>query len=170
MLNMANIHPNITVLVVDTCCGLILGSVMERLGGYGNVINVYYGSNLPSLKVLSNFNFPSHYFEKLFHIPFDELPHLNSKPSPKYSRVRELLTEGVDSFLLVSKFEPKSIFFSLYQYLNLSKTFIVYSTFAQVFLLFFFIHFNQNFIFFLAFSRMLYSITKEWRSNWNGLE
>lgn len=33
MLTLANIHAGSKVLVFDTCAGLVLGAVMERMGG-----------------------------------------------------------------------------------------------------------------------------------------
>lgn len=33
MLSLGNIHANSKVLVFETCAGLVLGAVMERMGG-----------------------------------------------------------------------------------------------------------------------------------------
>ncbi|KAE8287036.1 tRNA (adenine(58)-N(1))-methyltransferase non-catalytic subunit TRM6 [Larimichthys crocea] len=43
MLTLANIHAGSKVLVFETCAGLVLGAVMERMGGYGSVIQMYPG-------------------------------------------------------------------------------------------------------------------------------
>uniref|UniRef100_H2SYU5 tRNA (adenine(58)-N(1))-methyltransferase non-catalytic subunit TRM6 n=1 Tax=Takifugu rubripes TaxID=31033 RepID=H2SYU5_TAKRU len=46
MLTLANIHAGSKVLVFETCSGLVLGAVMERMGGFGSVIQMYPGGTL----------------------------------------------------------------------------------------------------------------------------
>uniref|UniRef100_A0A3Q3JYK7 tRNA (adenine(58)-N(1))-methyltransferase non-catalytic subunit TRM6 n=1 Tax=Monopterus albus TaxID=43700 RepID=A0A3Q3JYK7_MONAL len=46
MLTLANVHAGSKVLVFETCAGLVLGAVMERMGGYGSVIQMYPGGTL----------------------------------------------------------------------------------------------------------------------------
>ncbi|KAM9778185.1 tRNA (adenine(58)-N(1))-methyltransferase non-catalytic subunit TRM6 [Syngnathus typhle] len=68
MLTLANIHAGSKVLVFETCAGLVLGAVMERMGGYGSVIQMYPGGG-PVRAGVENFGFPSHFHDTLHDFP-----------------------------------------------------------------------------------------------------
>ncbi|KAM9356141.1 tRNA (adenine(58)-N(1))-methyltransferase non-catalytic subunit TRM6 [Pholidichthys leucotaenia] len=68
MLTLANIHAGSKVLVFETCAGLVLGAVMERMGGYGSVIQMYPGGG-PVRAGVENFGFPSHFHATLHEFP-----------------------------------------------------------------------------------------------------
>ncbi|XP_029984327.1 tRNA (adenine(58)-N(1))-methyltransferase non-catalytic subunit TRM6 [Sphaeramia orbicularis] len=68
MLTLANIHAGSKVLVFETCAGLVLGSVMERMGGYGSVIQMYPGGG-PVRAGVESFGFPSHFHDMLHEFP-----------------------------------------------------------------------------------------------------
>ncbi|XP_049914397.1 tRNA (adenine(58)-N(1))-methyltransferase non-catalytic subunit TRM6 [Epinephelus moara] len=68
MLTLANIHAGSKVLVFETCAGLVLGSVMERMGGYGSVIQMYPGGG-PVRAGVESFGFPTHFHDMLHEFP-----------------------------------------------------------------------------------------------------
>lgn len=68
MLTLANIHAGSKVLVFETCAGLVLGSVMERMGGYGSVIQMYPGGG-PVRAGVESFGFPAHFHDMLHEFP-----------------------------------------------------------------------------------------------------
>lgn len=68
MLTMGNIHAGSKVLVFETCAGLVLGAVMERMGGYGTVVQMYPGGG-PVRAGMENFGFPAHFHETLHEFP-----------------------------------------------------------------------------------------------------
>ncbi|XP_061560056.1 tRNA (adenine(58)-N(1))-methyltransferase non-catalytic subunit TRM6 isoform X1 [Phycodurus eques] len=68
MLNLANIHAGSKVLVFETCAGLVLGAVMERMGGYGSVIQMYPGAG-PVRAGVENFGFPARFHDTLHDFP-----------------------------------------------------------------------------------------------------
>uniref|UniRef100_UPI003AAF9180 tRNA (adenine(58)-N(1))-methyltransferase non-catalytic subunit TRM6 n=1 Tax=Centroberyx gerrardi TaxID=166262 RepID=UPI003AAF9180 len=68
MLTLANIHAGSKVLVFETCAGLVLGSVMERMGGYGSVIQMYPGGG-PVRAGVESFGFPAHFHDTLHEFP-----------------------------------------------------------------------------------------------------
>ncbi|XP_008311454.1 tRNA (adenine(58)-N(1))-methyltransferase non-catalytic subunit TRM6 [Cynoglossus semilaevis] len=68
MLTLANIHAGSKVLVFETCAGLVLGAVMERMGGYGSVIQMYPGGG-PARAGVENFGFPAHFHDTLHDFP-----------------------------------------------------------------------------------------------------
>lgn len=57
MLTWANIKNGSNVLLAETCQGLVLGSILERLGDKGQIVQAYPG-NFPVRIILDQFNFP----------------------------------------------------------------------------------------------------------------
>ncbi|KAK2890348.1 tRNA (adenine(58)-N(1))-methyltransferase non-catalytic subunit TRM6 [Channa argus] len=74
MLTLANIHAGSKILVFETCAGLVLGGVMERMGGYGSVIQMYPGGG-PVRAGVESFGFPAHFHDMLHEFP---ICHVNS--------------------------------------------------------------------------------------------
>ncbi|XP_026174848.1 tRNA (adenine(58)-N(1))-methyltransferase non-catalytic subunit TRM6 [Mastacembelus armatus] len=74
MLTLANIHAGSKVLVFETCAGLVLGAVMERMGGYGSVIQMYPGGG-PVRAGVESFGFPANFHDMLHEFP---ICHVNS--------------------------------------------------------------------------------------------
>ncbi|XP_061602509.1 tRNA (adenine(58)-N(1))-methyltransferase non-catalytic subunit TRM6 isoform X2 [Cololabis saira] len=68
ILTLANIHAGSKVLVFDTCAGLVLGSIMERMGGYGSVIQMYPGAG-PVRAAVESFGFPARFHDMLHEFP-----------------------------------------------------------------------------------------------------
>ncbi|CAL8313332.1 unnamed protein product [Lota lota] len=68
MLTLGNIHAGSKVLVFETCSGLVLGAVMERMGGYGSVVQMYPGDG-PVQAGLESFGFPPHFHDTLHTFP-----------------------------------------------------------------------------------------------------
>ena len=58
MLSVANIYPGSKVMVFDDCMGVVVASIMERLGGYGLVFAVNKNENrIPSYDCINRLNF-----------------------------------------------------------------------------------------------------------------
>lgn len=68
MLTLGNVHAGSKIIVFDTCAGLVLGAVMERMGGYGSVIQMYPGGE-PVRAATDNFGFPEHFYKTLHEFP-----------------------------------------------------------------------------------------------------
>ncbi|XP_067681971.1 tRNA (adenine(58)-N(1))-methyltransferase non-catalytic subunit TRM6-like isoform X2 [Haliotis asinina] len=77
ILQCANIMAGIEVAIVDTLQGLVLGSVMERMGGIGKVVQFYPGSDL-NRNVLNFFDFPSGFKDNLYNFALKNLSELKS--------------------------------------------------------------------------------------------
>lgn len=54
MLTFGNVHANCNVVVMETCQGLLIGAILERLGGLGKVIQIFFGDR-PVRTVLESF-------------------------------------------------------------------------------------------------------------------
>lgn len=72
ILTHANVRAHSNVAVVDTCLGLVLGAVMERLGGFGNVIHIYHGQT-PMRPVVDYYDFDRNHMNTLHSFPMEKL-------------------------------------------------------------------------------------------------
>ncbi|XP_018422147.1 PREDICTED: tRNA (adenine(58)-N(1))-methyltransferase non-catalytic subunit TRM6 [Nanorana parkeri] len=77
MLTLGNIHAGSQVIVMETCAGLVLGSVMERMGGYGSVIQMYPGTG-PVRAATDCFGFPKSFYKTLYEFPLSKVESLIS--------------------------------------------------------------------------------------------
>ncbi|KAM9316802.1 tRNA (adenine(58)-N(1))-methyltransferase non-catalytic subunit TRM6 [Gastrophryne carolinensis] len=77
MLTLGNIHAGSKVIVMETCAGLVLGSVMERMGGYGSVIQMYPGTG-PVRAATDCFGFPKLFYKSLYEFPLSKVESLMS--------------------------------------------------------------------------------------------
>ncbi|KAJ8270478.1 hypothetical protein GJAV_G00115260 [Gymnothorax javanicus] len=68
ILTLGNIHAGSKVILFETCAGLVLGAVMERMGGHGSVIQVYPGGG-PVRAATESFGFPKHFLQTLHDFP-----------------------------------------------------------------------------------------------------
>ncbi|NXP07717.1 TRM6 methyltransferase, partial [Thinocorus orbignyianus] len=77
MLTLGNIRAGNKMIVVETCAGLVLGAVMERMGGYGSIIQMYPGGG-PVRAATSCFGFPKSFFDNLHEFPLSKVDSLLS--------------------------------------------------------------------------------------------
>ncbi|NXW76333.1 TRM6 methyltransferase, partial [Hirundo rustica] len=77
MLTLGNIHAGIKMIVMETCAGLVLGAVMERMGGYGSIIQMYPGGG-PVRAATGCFGFPKAFFDNLHEFPLSKVQSLLS--------------------------------------------------------------------------------------------
>jgi tRNA (adenine-N(1)-)-methyltransferase non-catalytic subunit len=58
ILTYSNVAAYRNVMILESCKGLLLAAVVERLGGFGNIINFSpNGSHISTSKILLVFNF-----------------------------------------------------------------------------------------------------------------
>ncbi|XP_044300092.1 tRNA (adenine(58)-N(1))-methyltransferase non-catalytic subunit TRM6 isoform X2 [Varanus komodoensis] len=72
MLTWGNVRAGNKMIVMETCAGLVLGAVMERMGGYGSIIQMYPGGG-PVRTATSCFGFPESFFHTLYEFPLSEV-------------------------------------------------------------------------------------------------
>ncbi|XP_028941721.1 LOW QUALITY PROTEIN: tRNA (adenine(58)-N(1))-methyltransferase non-catalytic subunit TRM6 [Antrostomus carolinensis] len=77
MLTLGNIRAGNKMIVMETCAGLVLGAVMERMGGYGSIIQMYPGAG-PVRAATSCFGFPKCFFDNLHEFPLSKVDSLLS--------------------------------------------------------------------------------------------
>ncbi|KAM9070124.1 tRNA (adenine(58)-N(1))-methyltransferase non-catalytic subunit TRM6 isoform 2-T2 [Sarcophilus harrisii] len=90
MLTLGNIHAGNKMIVMETCAGLVLGAVMERMGGFGSIIQMYPGGG-PVRAATTCFGFPKSFFNSLYEFPLGKVNSLlngtfSSKALPSESK------------------------------------------------------------------------------------
>ncbi|XP_053417963.1 tRNA (adenine(58)-N(1))-methyltransferase non-catalytic subunit TRM6-like [Nycticebus coucang] len=72
MLTLGNIRAGNKMLVMETCSGLVLGAMMERMGGLGTIIQLYPGGG-PVRAVTACFGFPKSFLHDLYEFPLNKV-------------------------------------------------------------------------------------------------
>ncbi|EGC34179.1 hypothetical protein DICPUDRAFT_35506 [Dictyostelium purpureum] len=93
LLTLANIRSGTQVLVVETCMGLVTGSIAERMGGEGTILSGFIGKGA-SLSIVNNFGFQSDVLNTIYPFNINLINKLNKKED-----ISEIInpTVGLDS-------------------------------------------------------------------------
>ncbi|KAG0744816.1 hypothetical protein G6F57_006930 [Rhizopus arrhizus] len=154
LLSLSNVHANSKMLVVDDTQGLIVSAMLERMGGFGQLVAVHEG-DFHNYDILRYMNFPKSVVETLYTVPFasvdPETPndpfeilteeqiealdihakrsYLRRKSSYDYkTKSRQLLFDGdFDGLVISSNCTPESIIKELMKYVSGSRPIVVYS-------------------------------------------
>ena len=148
IINLANITSGDNVLIHETCSGLVIGSVAERLSGNGNIISLFTEQEAPVHNALKCFNFPNqeientyfpihfHQFEPLVNIPLssfnepfsDDFIFKNCKSSSldTKKKIRNIMEDYVDNLIIASKFNPQDVLLELFKYLRGSGNLVIF--------------------------------------------
>ena len=146
-------------LVYDNAAGLVLGSIAERLNGYGTIFAAYEKSY--SYSMLKQFQVNK---TNIQYVRLDQLPPMlvdanldleamqvedperaarisksiadrqerHNQEQARLDGIRQgLMNAGVGALFIVDEGDPTDMFNKLYPYLNLSGTFAVYCTFLE---------------------------------------
>lgn len=68
LLSISNVHPNSKMLVVDDTQGLIVSAMLERMGGYGQLVAVHEG-DFHNYDILRYMNFSKDILDTLYTVP-----------------------------------------------------------------------------------------------------
>ncbi|XP_023481909.1 tRNA (adenine(58)-N(1))-methyltransferase non-catalytic subunit TRM6 isoform X2 [Equus caballus] len=75
MLTLGNIRAGNKMIVMETCAGLVLGAMMERMGGFGSIIQLYPGGG-PVRAATACFGFPESFLSGLYEFPLNKVDSL----------------------------------------------------------------------------------------------
>ncbi|XP_019500122.1 PREDICTED: tRNA (adenine(58)-N(1))-methyltransferase non-catalytic subunit TRM6 isoform X2 [Hipposideros armiger] len=75
MLTLGNIRAGNKMIVMETCAGLVLGAMMERMGGFGSIIQLYPGGG-PVRAATTCFGFPKSFLSGLYEFPLNKVDSL----------------------------------------------------------------------------------------------
>jgi tRNA (adenine58-N1)-methyltransferase non-catalytic subunit len=74
ILTYSNVASFRNVIVLESCKGLILGSIVERVAGNGTIINLSpNGSHIATKETLDYMNFPADYTKTLYNFPLEKI-------------------------------------------------------------------------------------------------
>ncbi|GAB6027030.1 tRNA (adenine(58)-N(1))-methyltransferase non-catalytic subunit TRM6 [Chamberlinius hualienensis] len=161
MLTMCNVFPGGKYIVVDGCLGLVTGSVLERLGGLGKLVNVYFNSP-PQYPVLPLYNFTDQHIQCLSWINIDvaikseleltngekkisnsgDLIEAEEEGTLKQARRKQRLLQkmeasdilkqrNMDGLIIASKHHPLNVLRALLPLLESSRRFVVFCPYQQ---------------------------------------
>ncbi|TPX48873.1 hypothetical protein SeMB42_g02812 [Synchytrium endobioticum] len=152
VLNAANIHAGMRVIVADDAHGMLVAAVMERLGGYGTVFALHE-SDVPHYDIVSYCNFsakiskPLHTLSwtKFNNVLLTEAEEEGVIASTPYNRShkrqealkvqRERLTllrnGNFDALVVASAFSPVEVVKALLPYVAGSRPIVVYHSFKE---------------------------------------
>ncbi|KAJ6621065.1 Gcd10p family-domain-containing protein [Mycena sp. CBHHK59/15] len=160
ILNMANIRPGGRYIAVDDASGLIVSSILERMGGLGRLITICHTDSPPPYPVMVNMNFKNEIVAPVLSslnwataqpnhtplvppvdIPPDQIRsdrqkgRLNKRKaaSDLLNGTREELFAGeFDALIVASDYEPYSILEKLVPYVGGSGSIVVQSPHVQI--------------------------------------
>ncbi|XP_027968736.1 tRNA (adenine(58)-N(1))-methyltransferase non-catalytic subunit TRM6 isoform X3 [Eumetopias jubatus] len=75
MLTLGNVRAGNKMIVMETCAGLVLGAMMERMGGFGSIIQLYPGGG-PVRAATACFGFPKSFLSGLYDFPLNKVDSL----------------------------------------------------------------------------------------------
>mgnify|MGYP005994522501 CR=1 FL=1 len=150
LLNLGNITSGDNVLVHETCAGLVIGAIAERLGGRGNLLSLYTEQVVPVNNALKCFNFPETIGNTYIPIPFHQLEPLanssledftslpdsfvfrKSKDLELLRRARTVIDKPVDSLVIVTKYETPEVLLELFKYVRGSGHIVIFHQHLEV--------------------------------------
>lgn len=72
ILTMSNVRAHCRMMVVESCQGMVVGALLDRMGGHGSLIQIYSG-DFPGRQAIEYFNFPGSFMECLSGFPMNKI-------------------------------------------------------------------------------------------------
>lgn len=152
ILTYSNVAAFRNVMVLESCKGLLLAAVTERVGGFGKIVNFSpNGSHNAHTDTLNYMNFPSEFTDQLYNFPLEkahrtedyvtELAHKVeiSTDNEHYRKRKEgqlekakivndlFKNQQMDCLVIATKFRPLPILEKVIDYLGSNRYFVIYS-------------------------------------------
>lgn len=155
MLTYSNVAANRNVLILESCKGLLLAAVAERLGGYGTVINLSPNGGDNSTKLsLEHMNFKEDITKSIINFPLEQIDKIDSYIEYIKSRVEianndnykerqlkklqetELIfdlikNKKIDCLIIATRYRLMPIVEKLFEFMGLNRWFVFYSTIQE---------------------------------------
>jgi tRNA (adenine58-N1)-methyltransferase non-catalytic subunit len=93
------------ILTYDRCGGLVVGALMERLAGNGQIVSVFPGQ-APAVGIIDQFNFSAEQKSVLHHLPIMALPNYPQKKNSTASSSSVSVATAVSDSTKEENFEP----------------------------------------------------------------
>ncbi|BFZ07485.1 hypothetical protein BsWGS_10524 [Bradybaena similaris] len=95
LLNYGNVMHGSNVAVVETCQGLVLACLLQRMGGAGKLIQLVPNTNYAACrKVMDYFNFPEEHLNNVYMFPLDKISTINDDTMETDGTSSSLTSEG----------------------------------------------------------------------------
>ena len=86
-----NVHAGCRLMLVENCNGLLLGAVMERMAGIGQLVQLFSGT-APIRQALEIYNFPKEFYSTLHAYPLNQVALLKKDPDNTDSKLTSIVT------------------------------------------------------------------------------
>lgn len=152
ILTYANISAERNVMVLESCKGLLLTAIAERVGGFGKIINFSpNGSHMAAKETIDFMNFPANVTENLINFPLEKSHRINDYVDDLTNKI-EIITNNenfrnkkmqqlenakivndlfmnkkMDCLVIATKFRPLPILKVVIDYLGSNRYFVIYS-------------------------------------------
>jgi len=144
ILTSANVHAYSKVLVVEDFRGIVVSGCVERLGGYGELLNLYHGNAVADMMFNRSMNFTNFVkrtvvnyqlamFSSIKNPPLEEPEDAVDNFStchpfirPTLREIRSRILSGVTSLVIAVSYNPDPLFFHLLPFLRGGYPFVVY--------------------------------------------
>jgi len=151
LLTYSNVAAHRNVMVVESCKGLILSAIAERVGGHGKIINLCpNGTDNTTKTSLDHMNFSEDITKIIHHFPLERADKLQEHIDDIKSKIESaenedfktrqinklnavqivsdtLLNREIDCFILASKYRPLTILKKLIDYMGFNRYFVIYA-------------------------------------------
>lgn len=156
ILTYSNIAAFRNVMVLESTKGLLLAAIVERLAGFGKIVNFSpNGSHISTKETLDYMNFPAEYTNIVYNFPLEKADKYqqyvedlqqkivigeNNEPY-KAKQTQKLETakivselfkdKEIDCLVIASKFRPLPILERVIDYMGSNKYFVIYSAIQE---------------------------------------
>lgn len=152
ILTYSNVAANRNVMVLESCKGLLLAAIAERVAGHGKIVNFSpNGSHISTRETLEYMNFPAEHTKELYNFPLekadkhqDYIEDLKRKikigENNEPYRIKQteklenaqivselFLRKQIDCLIIASKFRPLPILEKVIDYMGANRYFVIYS-------------------------------------------
>ncbi|KAI8805919.1 Gcd10p family-domain-containing protein [Cladochytrium replicatum] len=150
LLSYGNVRAGSKLLVVDDCGGLVVGAMLERMGGFGTIGWVHEHTSSPSLDLIQQLNFPREQLDMIVPMAWGELDSFEGdeemwdqeldeerirrrqKRGDKIQRKREVFApRDFDGLICASRFDPSTVLDALYPFLAGGRPAVVYHAYRE---------------------------------------
>lgn len=152
ILTYSNVAAFRNVMVLESCKGLLLAAITERVGGFGKIVNFSpNGSHNAHTDTLNYMNFPSEFTDQLYNFPLEKAHRTEdyvtelankveiSTDNEHYRKRKEgqlekakivndlFKNQQMDCLVIATKFRPLPILEKVIDYLGSNRYFVIYS-------------------------------------------
>lgn len=97
ILTQANIRSSTKTMVIESCSGIVIGAILERIAGEGAVVHLYTGSAPTRPALTEGYHFSDQCLQSLYSFPLDQVSTLKRPTNSKVPPSDELNSNEADA-------------------------------------------------------------------------